>query len=145
MDVSKLEASRESINAMTYLDPQKKHRLRIERILELVERHPGEYISLKHFSAVANTGLPNVTRLLQKMLDNGLLTRTLLPGHKTQYTYEATGKRLGGSQKAESSIAPEKPELKTETTPGDAAALAMQFFWQTQSDSLHEFVDWLKK
>lgn len=116
------------------LDKKRKTQLRRQHIIELIESKPtGAQIKLSEFGAVTDMKPNSAHHFLKQMAKAGLISIEKLSPHELTYHV------LSGKPKVEwKTITPHEHNT-------DTVKLAMRFFWETQSDSLHEFVEWVGK
>lgn len=131
MQASKVNVSPELLSE--HLTKERKTKLRHERVIELIESKPaGAQIRLGEFAAVTDMKPDSVHYLLKQMAKSGLISIEKLSPHELTYH-----------------VLSDKPRTVWKTiTPhthnSDVVDLAMRYFWETQDDSLHNFVGWVK-
>lgn len=136
MQASKVEVNSELLSEQ--LPKKRKAELRRQRIVELIESKPvGAQIKLVEFATVTNMSTGSVHGFLQQMVKRGIISvEKLTP---SELTYHVLSDKPRHEWKT---ITPHEHHSQHGESVTD---LAHQFFWETQSDSLHEFVEWVAK
>jgi hypothetical protein len=138
MDASKLSVSPDHIR-FTPMGRNKKAQLRRKNVITLIRSKPaGTPITLSEFQvACAYTSTTAAYELVKDMIKRGTIVRTVEGFNRHSYTVAADA---ATSQRAEAKArAAASPELLRKTL-GD---FAKEFAWESDSDSLREFVKWM--
>lgn len=116
------------------LSNQQKAKLRKERALDFIKSKPnGAVIKQSEFVPVVGIGLSGIGSFLAQLEKDGLIEREKAGPLKTAFYV------LEGKPKAQwKTIEPHQHQ-------SSVVDLAMRFYWETNSDSLHEFVEWASK
>ncbi|MDE2106077.1 MAG: hypothetical protein KGL39_53130 [Patescibacteria group bacterium] len=132
MDASKVTVSADTLRFQK-MDKGRKTKLRRQNIIDLIKSKAyGTPITLAEFGTAAQLTASSAYSLIETMVKNGVISKDKLEGQK--YAYRVNG----------AVWVSKKPETAQVKPLGNAAELARDFYWQTGSDSLHEFVQWLE-
>jgi len=132
VDASKVNISPEMLSK--HLTNKRKTEIRHQRIIELINSKPvGAHIKLGEFGAVTNMSEGAIHKFLRRMAASGLISIEKLSPHELTYH-----------------VLSDEPRVEWRTiTPhshnSDVVDLAMRYYWETQDDSLHKFVEWVAK
>lgn len=144
MEASKLTISPERLR----FDPMtkgKRAKLRHQNILDLINSKPaGTPISLLDFTRVTGSKDATVHAMLKTMIKWGVIIRVPSEGNNRSYCYTVVGKAV---TKAQAQPAP--VDTRGDDEPKRAQATktiteyAKEFVWESNSDSLRDFVKWM--
>ena len=137
MEASKLTISPEHIRFKT-LTPAKRAELRRENIKALVRSKPaGTIIMLPEFAMVTAGKPGTVHAMLKTMLKKGVITRQTDDNFKARFSYTVNEDVKVKKPRAE-------PVAKKQDT-SEIVEKAKEFVWEQNSDSLRDFIKWLKE
>lgn len=139
MDASKVTVSPDTLR-FTKMSRGRKAKLRRQNIVDLINSKPyGTPITLAEFGSVTQLSIAGAYSLIETMVKHGVVSKDKLDGNR--YTYRVNG-AVWVTKQPETS-----PELapKPTVTDSELRQLAKEFYWQTASNDLHEFVAWLEQ
>lgn len=142
MDASKLTIDPEKLRFQKMM-PGKRAQLRRKNMIDLINSKPaGTPLRLEEFEAVTRTSSANVHSVIQNMVKDGVITKTLVEGTKNRYCYSVV-----------SNVKVKQPKLPavpiTETAPVQQFPAqtiedyAREYSWEANNDSLRGFVKWM--
>lgn len=130
MEASKVSFSKETLR-FTKMTRGKKANLRRQNIIDLINsRSYGSPISLTEFAVVTASSQSSAYALIKSMVKKGIITKQVISPRRTSYS-------VNGEVKVVKPVASIKP---TNKVLGD---YAKEFAWDTNSDSLREFVKFM--
>lgn len=152
MEASKLVISAENLRFKP-MSRGKRSQLRKENIKALIRSRPaGSKITSADFQAVTGAKYQTIWSMLNSMIRKGEITRTPMPGKTKLYSWvvnedvKVTKPSVDEAPSADKQDTPERSQpdehTATDKTPSSLLVSAKDFAWETNSDSLREFVQW---
>lgn len=141
-----MEASKLTINPETLrfqkMPRDQKATLRKRNIIDYIQSKPyNTPIAMTELATVASCTVGNVSLIVRHLEKRGIITRTALGRQQTAYAVNGEPKTVTPSKPRVVAVPDHLPQAPTF---GDVEALARDFAWQTNSDSLREFIAWAK-
>lgn len=137
MDVSKLSINPDHLR-FKKLTPERKSELRRENIKALIRSKPaGTIITAKEFTEVTKVPGTGIFAILNSLIKKGEITKIPAPGFTKKSSWVVNESREPVPQPAN------RPA--TRYTVLQLTQLAKDFTWDTESDSLREFINKLTK
>lgn len=145
MDASKVTVSPEYLR-FTPLTRYKRADLRRKNIIDLIRSKPsGTPISLAEFSAVCDfKGTSAAHAILGRMVKAGTIVRQ--QEGINRYSYYVAADAVNTQTPATTADPMPEPitkHISEKPTDSTIADLAKEFYWNYNSDNLHEFIKWL--
>lgn len=155
MEASKVTLS-PGITEYKPLKAGKKRKLREQKVKDLIQSKPyAAYISGKQFGKELGIGQVTAAKFIRHMVDEGSITRHQVGLKRYFYTVNGPLKVTKIEQpKVEEPKEEPKPEAPSKVVPPPIEVkkdqrsvidYAKDFYWATNSDNLHEFVQWMEE
>lgn len=145
MDASKLTIDPDKLRFQK-MSHKKRSELRRKNMLDLINSKPaGTALSLQEFEAVTRTSSANVHAVIQHMVKEGVVTKTLVEGTKNRYCYSVVAAvTVKAPKEVPQPAITETTAAATEQFPAMTLGdYARDYAWESNDDSLRGFVKWM--
>ena len=138
MDASKVTVSPDTLRFQK-MDKGRKAKLRRQNVIDLIKSKPyGTPITLAEFGAAAQLSTGAAHSLIGTMVKHGVISQDTLGSRRYAY-------RVNGAVWVSKKPLTAQPPQKATGAAIEVAQLAKEFYWETASNDLHEFVRWLER